>query len=181
MFQNPEHQFIRTTVREELAHGLQIQGLDESAITERVDTMLHRFGLTELADVHPFLLSGGQKRRLSVGTALIAGAPVLALDEPTFGQDRERATELLDILSSLREEGTTVIVVTHDMQLVADYATHIAVLRDGLLVEHFHAADVLAGDSLDEAGLRPPPLARAMRALTRHPDWHAVARMRDLP
>ena len=181
VFQNPEHQFIRTTVREELAHGLQIQGLDEAEITERVDTMLRRFGLTELADVHPFLLSGGQKRRLSVGTALIAGAPVLALDEPTFGQDRERATELLDILSSLREEGTTVIVVTHDMQLVADYATHIAVLRDGLLVEHFHAADVLAGDSLDEAGLRPPPLNRAMRALTRHPEWRAVTRMRDLP
>lgn len=181
VFQNPEHQFIRATVREELAHGLEIQGLDAAEITERVDRMLHRFGLTELADVHPFLLSGGQKRRLSVGTALIAGAPVLALDEPTFGQDRERAAELLDILSTLREEGTTVIVVTHDMQLVADYATHIAVLRDGFLVEHFHAADVLAGDSLDRAGLRPPPLARAMRALTRHPEWRGLSRMSDLP
>jgi len=67
------------------------------------------------------------------------------------------------------------------MQLVADYATHIAVLRDGRLVEHAPAAEVLAGDSLDESGLCPPPLNRAMRALTRHPEWRAVTRMRDLP
>jgi len=181
VFQNPEHQFIRATVREELSHGLEIQGLDEQDIADRVDRMLHRFGLTEHADAHPFLLSGGQKRRLSVGTALIAGAPVLALDEPTFGQDRERAAELLDILSALRDEGTTVLVVTHDMQLVADYATHIAVLRDGAVVEHGEAGHVLAGTGLDAAGLRPPPLARAMRAMTRHPGWHRITRMRDLP
>ena len=68
--------------------------------------------------MHPFLLSGGQKRRLSVGTALVAGAPVLALDEPTFGQDRARADELLDLLRDLNDEGTTILVVTHDMQLV---------------------------------------------------------------
>lgn len=181
VFQNPEHQFIRATVRDELAHGLEIQGLGAGQIAERVDSMLRRFGLIEHVDAHPFLLSGGQKRRLSVGTALIAGAPVLALDEPTFGQDRERAAELLDILAALRDEGTTVIVVTHDMQLVADYATHIAVMRDGALVEHGAAHRVLAGTALDDAGLRPPPLARAMRALKRHPEWQAITRMRDLP
>jgi energy-coupling factor transport system ATP-binding protein len=63
--------------------------------------MLRRFDLDDKADVHPFLLSGGQKRRLSVGTALVAGAPVLALDEPTFGQDRARADELLGLLEGL--------------------------------------------------------------------------------
>jgi len=181
VFQNPEHQFIRTTVGEELAHGLEIARVDPDEIERRVAAMLERFGLEAERDIHPFLLSGGQKRRLSVGTALIAGAPVLALDEPTFGQDRERAAALLDLLAQLNAEGTTVIVVTHDMQLVADYASSVAIVADGQLVSHGPTTDVLAGDALELAGLRPPPLARAMRALTRHPSWRSISRLADLP
>jgi len=181
VFQNPEHQFIRTTVGEELAHGLEIARVDPDEIERRVAAMLERFGLEAERDIHPFLLSGGQKRRLSVGTALIAGAPVLALDEPTFGQDRERAAALLDLLAQLNAEGTTVIVVTHDMQLVADYASSVAIVADGQLVSHGPTTDVLAGDALELAGLRPPPLARAMRALTRHPAWRSISRLADLP
>jgi energy-coupling factor transport system ATP-binding protein len=181
VFQNPEHQFVRTTVAEELAHGLEIARVDRAEIDARVDAMLERFGLVAERDVHPFLLSGGQKRRLSVGTALIAGAPVLALDEPTFGQDRERAAALLDLLAQLNDEGTTVLVVTHDMQLVADYASSVAILRDGELVSFGATAATLAGDALERAGLRPPPLAQAMRAVTRHPSWRGISRLADLP
>jgi len=181
VFQNPEHQFIRTTVGEELAHGLEIARVDPDEIERRVAAMLERFGLEAERDIHPFLLSGGQKRRLSVGTALIAGAPVLALDEPTFGQDRERAAALLDLLAQLNAEGTTVIVVTHDMQLVADYASSVAIVADGQLVSHGPTTDVLAGNALELAGLRPPPLARAMRGLTRHPSWRSISRLADLP
>ena len=181
VFQNPEHQFIRHTVAEELAHGLELQHLPADAIAARVDGMLARFGLTHLRDVHPFLLSGGQKRRLSVGTALIAGAPVLALDEPTFGQDRERAAELLDILTQLNAEGTTVLIVTHDLQLVAEHATSVAVMRGGRLLAQHPTALALRGDLLEEAGLRHPPLGQAMRALTRHDAWRGISRLRDLP
>ena len=150
-------------------------------VAERVDAMLDRFGLAAHRERHPFLLSGGQKRRLSVGTALIAGAPVLALDEPTFGQDRERAAELLDLLSELNADGTTIVVVTHDLQLVADHASRVGVLRDGRLLGEGPTAEVLAGALRDDAGLRPPPLARATRALARHPAWHGVTRVRDVP
>lgn len=181
VFQNPEHQFIRHSVAEELAHGLELQRLPADEVAHRVDGMLARFGLTAHRDLHPFLLSGGQKRRLSVGTALIAGAPVLALDEPTFGQDRERAAELLDLLSQLNAEGTTVLVVSHDMQLVADHASRIAVLRDGRLLAIDDASTILAGGLLDGAGLRTSPLAQATRALTRHPEWRRVTRLRDVP
>src|SRR5690606_5743419 len=87
VFQNPEHQFITHTVYDELAHPLRLQKVAEGTIREKVDDMLTRFGLQDIAHSHPFLLSGGQKRRLSVGTALITGAPLLVLDEPTFGQD----------------------------------------------------------------------------------------------
>lgn len=181
VFQNPEHQFIRHTVEEELAHGLEIQGVGEGERQERVERMLARFGLTELRAQHPFLLSGGQKRRLSVGTALITGASVLALDEPTFGQDREKAGEMLDLLADLNASGTTVLVVTHDMQLVADYASHVAVLGRGRLVTAGPAADVLAGEALEQAGLLAPPLAQAMRMIEGRPDWQRIARMADLP
>ncbi|MGA1835983.1 ABC transporter ATP-binding protein [Herbiconiux sp. 11R-BC] len=178
VFQNPEHQFIRATVAEELAHGLELQSaadpsLHASAIADRVDRMLDRFGLTELRDAHPFLLSGGQKRRLSVGTALIAGAPVLVLDEPTFGQDRARAAELLGILSALNAEGTTVIVATHDLQLVADHASHVLVLAGGAVAAHGTTDEILRSDALESAGLRAPALVQALRA-TADPRWHGV-------
>ena len=130
--------------------------------------MLRRFGLEELRDQHPFLLSGGQKRRLSVGTALIAGAPVLALDEPTFGQDRERAAELLDMLRDLNDEGTTVLVVTHDLQLVAEYANRVVVMRDGRILGVGPTAEVLAGP-LIERGRAASPAARAGDARPREP------------
>ncbi|SDY85963.1 ABC transporter ATP-binding protein [Herbiconiux ginsengi] len=179
VFQNPEHQFIRSTVTDELAHALELQRVAPAEIADRVDRMLARFGLTEHRDAHPFLLSGGQKRRLSVGTALIAGAPVLALDEPTFGQDRERAAELLDILTTLNREGTTVVVVTHDLQLVADHASHIVVLDEGRVTASGTTAEVLAGDALERAGLLAPPLVRAFRAAA-DPAWYAVTRLADL-
>ena len=181
VFQNPEHQFVATTVEDELETSLRVQEVPEPERAGEVARMLERFGLGELRGQHPFMLSGGQKRRLSVGTALIAGAPVIALDEPTFGQDRERAAELLDVLRALHEEGTTVLVVTHDLQLVADYATRVAVMADGRLLGSGPTAEVLAGPLIDEAGLRHPPLARATRGLARHPEWHAVTRMSQLP
>ena len=181
VFQNPEHQFIKSTVAEELAHGPRLQGIPADEVEARVSTMLDRFDLQELRDEHPFLLSGGQKRRLSVGTALIDGAPLLALDEPTFGQDRARASELLTLLDGLNAQGTTVLVVTHDLQLVAEHSSHILVLDSGRVAAFGPTASVLASDALDDAGLRRPPLARAFRELERHPSWRSVTRLRDLP
>ncbi|QEO14861.1 ABC transporter ATP-binding protein [Agromyces intestinalis] len=181
VFQNPEHQFVATSVAGELDLGLKPQGLDDAAREAETARILDRFGLAELRERHPFLLSGGQKRRLSVGTALVAGAPVLALDEPTFGQDRERAAELLDMLATLNAQGTTVIVVTHDLQLVADYARRVAVMGEGRVLGIGPTAEVLAGPLIEQAGLRHPPLARATRGLEHHPDWHSVSRMSQLP
>ena len=168
VFQNPEHQFIAHTVFDELAHGLRLRHTPDAEITERVDAMLTRFGLEAKAEVHPFLLSGGEKRRLSVGTALITRPRVLALDEPTFGQDRARASELLALLHDLRDEGTTILIVTHDLQLVAEHASHTVVLADGRV----HAADrteALLRDetAFVEAGLRLPALQRVLAAAGR--------------
>jgi len=181
VFQNPEHQFVAGTVEDELLVSLRLQGVPAAEQEAQVTSVLERFGLAGLRRQHPFLLSGGQKRRLSVGTALVAGAPVIALDEPTFGQDRERAAELLDMLHALHRQGTTVLIVTHDLQLVADYATRMAVMADGRVLGSGPTAEVLAGPMIEEAGLRHPPLARATRGLARHPEWHGVTRMSQLP
>ena len=180
VFQNPEHQFVAHSVYEELAHGLRRQRLPDDEVRRRVHEVLARFGLEARAGVHPFLLSGGQKRRLSVGTALVAGAPVLCLDEPTFGQDRARADELLRLLRELNEEGTTIVVVTHDMQLVAEYADRTVVVAEGRIVTDAATASVLADEELlARTGLRPPPL-RAALAGSRHPQLAAVTRLADL-
>ncbi|WP_404445298.1 ATP-binding cassette domain-containing protein [Microbacterium marinum] len=181
VFQNPEHQFISHTVFDELAHGLRGRGLPADEVRARTMAMLERFGLAGKADVHPFLLSGGQKRRLSVGTALIGGAPILALDEPTFGQDRARADELLRLLRELNEAGTTVVVVTHDMQLVAEYARRTVVVGDGRIVADAATADVFADEALLRAqGLRVPPLRAALSGVTRHPRFAAVTALSEL-
>nr|WP_274636782.1 ABC transporter ATP-binding protein [Microbacterium bovistercoris] len=180
VFQNPEHQFVAHTVHDELAYGL--RHLPRADAEAQIADVLARFGLTDRADVHPFLLSGGQKRRLSVGTALVAGAPVLALDEPTFGQDRARADELLDLLARLNADGTTVIVVTHDMQLVTEYASRAVVLGDGRVLADGPTADVFADAALiARAGLRPPPLRLALAELAGHPELAAITRLADLP
>lgn len=188
VFQNPEHQFLENTVFDELAHGLRVKRgpvasrPSAAEIESRVTAMLARFGLERFRDAHPFLLSGGQKRRLSVGTALITGAPVLVLDEPTFGQDRERANELLILLSDLHRSGTTVITVTHDLQLAAEYASHVAVMHEGRLLAFGEAEHILGDqDLLEHAGLALPPLAQAMRGVTRHPSWSTITRVADLP
>ncbi|MFE7845408.1 ABC transporter ATP-binding protein [Microbacterium sp. NPDC057407] len=182
VFQNPEHQFIAHTVFDEIAHGLRLRRLPPDEVRDRTVALLRRFGLDDRADAHPFLLSGGQKRRLSVGTALVAGAPVLVLDEPTFGQDRARADELLGLLGELNAEGTTVIVVTHDMQLVTDHAHRTVVLADGRVIGNGPTADVFAdADLIERAGLRLPPLRRALHGLERHPSLAGIARIGDLP
>jgi energy-coupling factor transporter ATP-binding protein EcfA2 len=122
VFQDPEHQFLAATVHDELILGPTQAGLDRPAAGQRAAELLERLHLTHLADANPFTLSGGEKRRLSVATAL-AGAPsVLVLDEPTFGQDRRTAIELLHLLAALRDAGKAVCFATHDR----DFATALA-------------------------------------------------------
>lgn len=163
VFQNPEHQFIAHTVFDELAHGLRMRHTPDAEVAERVHEMLERFGLEAKTDVHPFLLSGGEKRRLSVGTALIARPRVLALDEPTFGQDRARASEMLTLLESLRDSGTTIVLVTHDLQLVADHTTHTVVLTEGRVHAAGSTGDLFRDEALfADAGLRLPALHRML-------------------
>ncbi|WP_022872246.1 ATP-binding cassette domain-containing protein [Nesterenkonia alba] len=122
VFQEPEHQFITRSVEEELAFSARAardpdtgdQLYSEDEIAQRVKNLLQRLRLDQLAEANPFTLSGGEKRRLSVGTALAAGAPLLLLDEPTFGQDAATFTDLITLLREHLEAGGAICAVTHD-------------------------------------------------------------------
>lgn len=123
VFQSPEHQFITSSVRDELSVGMHALGASHHNINARVDELLVRLGLAEFADSHPFTLSGGQKRRLSVGTALATKPQVLILDEPTFGQDARTWESLVALLAEVRSEGRAILAVTHDelfVRMIAD-------------------------------------------------------------
>jgi energy-coupling factor transporter ATP-binding protein EcfA2 len=162
VFQNPEHQFVARTVFDELAFGLRLRGVAEPDVRAQVEPMLADFGLTGLAAANPFKLSHGEKRRLSVATMLILHQRILLLDEPTFGQDRRHATALLDRFRALNAAGTTLIVITHDMRLVAEYANRVAVMEQGRIVAAGSTDDLFDDRALlDHAHLEVPP----MRAL----------------
>ncbi|WP_144755000.1 ABC transporter ATP-binding protein [Curtobacterium pusillum] len=116
VFQDPEHQFVARTVREELAVGPRALGAED--VDERVDELLDAFGLAHLADANPFTLSGGEQRRLAIGTVIASRPPVVVLDEPTSGQDRATWQAVVDRLGELADTGTAIVAVTHDRDLV---------------------------------------------------------------
>ncbi len=122
VFQDPEHQFLTGSVRDELTLGPLRRGASTVEASRKAALLMDRLHLTALAGANPFTLSGGEKRRLSVATALAGEPRVLVLDEPTFGQDRRTAVELLDLLSRQRDEGGAICFVTHDLPFAAALA-----------------------------------------------------------
>jgi energy-coupling factor transport system ATP-binding protein len=161
VFQNPEHQFIAHTVEGELSYGLKRKGVSPDEARSRVNAMLERFRLREYARQHPFRLSGGQKRRLSVAVMLIEEPDLLILDEPTFGQDRETTHALVDELRRLNERGLTLLLITHDMRLVAETAHRVTAIERGrTLFTGSPRALFAQPDLLSELGLLPPPMVQ---------------------
>ena len=149
VFQEPEYQFLAATVAEELAIGPRAAGMTDEEIAPLVDEHLEALGLTKLARANPMTLSGGEKRRLSVATALISAPELLILDEPTFGQDRGTWLGLVRLLRAALARGVTLVSITHDPAFVAAMGQRVVDL--GQVGTRGAAPE----DSTDEAGAAP--------------------------
>ncbi|GKV70161.1 ABC transporter ATP-binding protein [Sporosarcina sp. NCCP-2716] len=132
VFQNPELQFVANSLFEELTVSMHTLNPEEAE--KRAYGLLKRFSLPEDGKRHPYQLSVGQKRRLSVATALTGNTQVLLLDEPTFGQDARNTFVMLETLETLRRNGLTIVMVTHDLEIADHFATHQWHIADGRLM-----------------------------------------------
>lgn len=135
VFQNPELQFITNSTHDEITYTMKLENWSADKITERVTALLNTFNLHHVQDNHPYQLSMGQKRRLSVAASIVNNQPILLLDEPTFGQDVKNTFSILEQLEDLRKSGSTIIMVTHDHQIVEHFASRVWTVKDGKLVE----------------------------------------------
>ena len=149
VFQEPEYQFLASTVAEELAIGPRAAGMTDDEIAPLVDEHLEALGLTKLARANPMTLSGGEKRRLSVATALISAPELLILDEPTFGQDRGTWLGLVRLLRAALARGVTLVSITHDPAFVAAMGQRVVDLGQ------VGTRGGVPTDSTDEAGAAP--------------------------
>jgi len=132
VFQNPEHQFLTDTVGEEIDYSLQARGVFDTAEMDRErERILKLLELEECRDSHPFALSAGNKRRLGVATMLVGDPRILIVDEPTYGQDRAMTETLMGILQEIQSRGVAVVMISHDMRLVEEYADRVAVFSEG--------------------------------------------------
>lgn len=143
VFQNPEMQFLTNSIYHELAYESRQDSMDEDDIARRIEQVLAAFDLNVSHDRHPYHLSLGQKRRLSVATAMMRERPVLLLDEPTFGQDAKNTFAMLEKLEQLRSNGTTIIMVTHDMHIANSFADRVWQVDNGNLIEITAPAPVI--------------------------------------
>lgn len=134
VFQNPEFQFVAEQVAEEIGFSLRQEGMSEQDISKQVSEALLTFGLEGLDRRHPYQLSLGQKRRLSVAGAAVLNKPILLLDEPTFGQDAVNTFAILQVCEELRRQGTAVVMVTHEEKIADIIATQRWEVREGRIV-----------------------------------------------
>lgn len=133
VFQNPDHQIFANTVFDETAFGLRNTNVSQEQVAERVGQVLDQVGLGDAAGTHPLRLSRAERQRLAVASVLVRDPGILILDEPTTGQDWRDTQALMELVSGLHRTGATVVLITHDLQLAARYATRAVVLDEGRL------------------------------------------------
>jgi energy-coupling factor transport system ATP-binding protein len=168
-FQYPEHQFIEETVYDEIAYSLRARGLDEMRVKVRVEEMLELTGLRSLQGSHPYRLSMGEKRRLSVATIIAIEPDILILDEPTFGQDWKSVEKTMEIVENMNRKGTTILMITHDMRVVCRWARTVTVMSEGRGIGQGPVRELFQKlDVLEKASLDPPPVARLAHLLHDH-------------
>lgn len=157
LFQNPDRQICCSTVREELLFGFRAQGRADAEAEAKVDAMIERFGFD--GDAEPFLLNRGTRQLLALASIIVMEPPVVVLDEPTTGLDFRECAKVMDVIAELNARGTTVVMVCHDMEVVADYAKRVIAMTAGQVVADGETFAVLRDrDVLARTHLLPPQM-----------------------
>ena len=166
VFQNPDHQIFSPNVREEIAAGPRNLGAGAAEVERRVDETLSLFGLTECAQRPPAALSFALRRAVAVAAVFAMDTPVLVLDEPSAGLDTRHVTHLLARIEERRARGHSVVLITHDMRLVAEHVPRCLVMHEGRVIADDDTARVLADQALIErAHLEAPQVTRLARRM----------------
>ncbi len=161
VFQNPDHQIFASSVREEIAFGPKNIGMDKATVERNVEEAIDILNLREVIDIHPFRLSRGQRQRLAIAGVLAMRPEIFMLDEPTGGQDREQVLRLRKVLQALNDAGHTIILITHDMELLAESTRRAIVVRGGKVILDGTPAEVFKEtEELRKTFLTPPQISR---------------------
>jgi len=166
IFQNPDHQLFAETVSEELSFSLRNFGFDEEVIKRRVTNISNALDLEKYRDSSPFILSGGERKRVALAAILVWDPKHIIMDEPTIGQDYLQKDRLRNFIVQLISQGKTVVIVTHDVEFVAECKPRIVLLSKGTIIADDSASKILTSDeTLARASLVRPQIAELIHQL----------------
>lgn len=166
IFQNPDHQLFAETVAEELSFSLRNFGFSQEVIERRVTSLLATLDLEEYRSSSPFVLSGGERKRVALAAILVWDPKHVIMDEPTIGQDYMQKDRLRQLIVQLISQGKTVVIVTHDVEFVAECKPHVVLLSRGEIIGDGPAAHILTDPSLvEKASLVMPQVSSLMGTL----------------
>jgi len=166
VFQNPDHQLFSETVEEEIAFALRNFGFKEATIKRRVTWALNLLGLTEYRKTSPFMLSGGERKRVALASVLAWNPKVVILDEPTIGQDHRQKEILRQFIVQLNAQGKTVVIVTHDVEFVAECSPRVVLMAQGQIVADGDAKKILTDPNVAlRASIVPPQITQIFLGL----------------
>ncbi len=170
VFQNPDHQLFAETVEKEIMFALTNFNFPEDEISRRVKWALKEFGLLEYKERPPFLLSGGERKRLALASVLCYDPQIVILDEPTTGQDYRQKLHLASLIKKLNSESKTVVVVTHDIEFAADFIPRSIIMSKGRIIADGDSEELLTNrELLMSASLIPPQLVELSWDLALNP------------
>jgi len=156
VFQNPDAQIYAATIYDEIASSLRRLGYSREEIEERIEYALKAVDLRKPLNMSPHVLSFGERHRLAIATVLAIRPDVIVLDEPFAGIDYKRSLQMLEILGKMVGEGHTVILIAHDLQLIAEVATRVVVMKQGSIVRDGDVEEILGDIAfLEENGYIP--------------------------
>ena len=166
VFQNPDHQLFSETVEEEISFALKNFGYDKKTIKRRVEWALKMLDLERYRKVSPFMLSGGERKRVALASVLAWDPKIIILDEPTIGQDYMQKEKLRQFILQLNQQGKTIIVVTHDVEFIAECNPRIILMKQGRIMVSGKAEEILTNEDLvKEASITLPEIAKLFKCL----------------